>query len=140
MPATRVVKLYAEEPGSQAVSGWRVLVVASATRVEVAGVAFVSAYILPSIAETDPGYVDDVLAAATNGSARGDIGLMQSALNLSGVTFLTGGLVFGIALYRRASWPAGRPHSSPSPASSPSRWPSCPTPSTGSWPSPTPSR
>jgi hypothetical protein len=73
------------------------------------GVAFVSAFVLPSIAETDPGYVNDVLATATNGSATGDIGLMQSALNVSGITFLAGGLVFGIALYRArvlARWAA----------------------------------
>ena len=73
------------------------------------GVAFVSAFVLPSIAETDPGYVNDALAAATNGSATGDIGLMQSALNVSGITFLAGGLVFGIALYRArvlARWAA----------------------------------
>jgi hypothetical protein len=63
-------------------------------------VAFVSAYVLPSIAETDPGYVNDVLAAATGGSATGDIGLMQAALDVSGITFLAGGLIFGIALYR----------------------------------------
>jgi hypothetical protein len=73
------------------------------------GVAFVSAYVLPSIADTDPGYVNDVLAAATNGSATGDIGLMQSALAVSGITFLAGGLVFGVALYRArvlARWAA----------------------------------
>lgn len=72
-------------------------------------VAFVSAYVLPSIAQTDPGYVDDVLAAATNGSATGDIGLMQAALNVSGITFLGGGLIFGIALFRArvlARWAA----------------------------------
>ena len=72
-------------------------------------VAFVSAYVLPSIAGTDPGYVNDVLAAATNGSATGDIGLLQSALDVSGITFLGGGLVFGIALYRArvlARWAA----------------------------------
>ena len=72
-------------------------------------VAFVSAYVLPAIAETDPGYVDDVLAAATNGSAVGDIGPIQSALNVSGITFLAGGLIFGIALYRAgvlARWAA----------------------------------
>ena len=72
-------------------------------------VAFVSAYVLPAIAETDPGYVNDLLAAGTNGSAAGDIGLMQSALNVSGITFLAGGLVFGIALYRArvlARWAA----------------------------------
>ena len=71
--------------------------------------AFVSALVLPSIAATDPGYVDDVLAAATNGSATGDIGLMQVALSLTGITFLGGGLVFGIALYRArvlARWAA----------------------------------
>jgi len=73
------------------------------------GVAFVSAFVLPSIADTDPGYVNDVLAAATNGSATGDIGLMQAALNVSGITFLGGGLLFGIALYRArvlARWAA----------------------------------
>ncbi|MPZ95401.1 MAG: hypothetical protein GEU96_10950 [Propionibacteriales bacterium] len=72
-------------------------------------VAFVSAYVLPAIAETDPGYVNDVLAAGTGGSATGDIGLMQNALTVSGITFLAGGLVFGIALYRArvlARWAA----------------------------------
>lgn len=72
-------------------------------------VAFVSAFVLPTIAATDPTYVNDVLAAATNGTAAGDIGLMQTALNLSGATFLGGGLVFGIALYRTrvlARWAA----------------------------------
>lgn len=72
-------------------------------------VAFVSAYVLPSIAESDPSYVNDVLAAATNGSATGDIGLMQAALNVSGITFLGGGVIFGIALYRArvlARWAA----------------------------------
>jgi hypothetical protein len=73
------------------------------------GGAFVSAFVLPSIAETDPGYVNDVLAAATNGSATGDIGPLQSALNVSGLTFLGGGLIFGIAVYRArvlARWAA----------------------------------
>jgi hypothetical protein len=72
-------------------------------------IAFVSAYVLPSIAGTDPGYVNDVLATATNGSAAGDIGLMQAALDVSGITFLGGGLIFGIALYRArvlARWAA----------------------------------
>ncbi|RPF28323.1 hypothetical protein [Georgenia muralis] len=71
--------------------------------------AFVSAVVLPAIAGTDPGYVDDVLAAATNGSAVGDIGLMQAALSVTGITFLGGGLIFGIALYRArvlARWAA----------------------------------
>jgi hypothetical protein len=72
-------------------------------------VAFVSTFVLPSIAETDPSYVNDVLAQATGGTATGDIGLMKSALALSGITFLGGGLLFGIALYRArvlARWAA----------------------------------
>ena len=52
------------------------------------------------MADTDPGYVNDVLAAATNGTAEGDIGLLQSALRLQGIGFLAGGLVFGTALFR----------------------------------------
>jgi hypothetical protein len=72
-------------------------------------VSFVSAFVLPSIAETDPSYVNDVLAAATGDSATGDIGLLESALDFSGITFLGGGLLFGIALYRArvlARWAA----------------------------------
>ena len=84
-------------------------VVFAAGYLTIMSVAFVSAYVLPTIAETSPGYVSDVLAAATNGSASGDIGLMQTMLNVSGLTFLGGGLIFGIALYRAgvlARWAA----------------------------------
>lgn len=73
-------------------------------------VAFVSAYVLPTIAASDPGYVDSLLVAATGrGTATADIGLMQPALALSGVTYLVGGLVFGVALFRTgilARWAA----------------------------------
>ncbi|MEI8409061.1 MULTISPECIES: hypothetical protein [unclassified Kribbella] len=61
---------------------------------------FVSAYVLPSIAETSPGYVNDVIAAFTGGSATGDIGALQTAQQVQGFGYLAGGLVFGIALYR----------------------------------------
>ena len=84
-------------------------VVFSAGYLTIMSVAFVSAYVLPTIAETSPGYVSDVLAAGTNGSATGDIGLMQTAFMVSGLTFLGGGLIFGIALYRAgvlARWAA----------------------------------
>src|SRR5215207_2791531 len=37
---------------------------------------FVTAYVLPSIAETDPAYVKDVIAVATGGTATGDIGVL----------------------------------------------------------------
>jgi len=71
--------------------------------------AYVSAYVLPSLAHADPGYVNDVLAAATNGTAQGDIGLMQPVLQVQGIAFIGGSLIFGIALFRArvlARWPA----------------------------------
>jgi hypothetical protein len=71
--------------------------------------AVVSAYVLPSLADTNPGYVNDVLAAATNGAAKGDIGLLQSVIKVQGFAWIAGGLVFGIALFRArvlARWAA----------------------------------
>lgn len=63
-------------------------------------IAFLAGYVLPSLADTDPGYVNDVLAAGTNGTAEGDIGLLQSAIQVQGIGYLAGGLLFGIALFR----------------------------------------
>jgi hypothetical protein len=62
--------------------------------------ACLSAYVLPSLADTDPGYVNDVLAAATGRSTTGDIGLLSGLLRVQDFGYLAGGLVFGIALYR----------------------------------------
>ncbi|HEY8622121.1 MAG TPA: hypothetical protein VIM01_18855 [Dermatophilaceae bacterium] len=63
--------------------------------IEVAG-----AVVLPSIADSAPGYVSDVLAVATGGHAAGDIGLMQPLISAMGIGYLGGSLLFGIALFR----------------------------------------
>ena len=71
--------------------------------------ALISGYVLPSLADSNPGYVNDVLAAATNGTVQGDIGLLQTVLKFQGFAWLAGGLVFGIALFRArvlARWAA----------------------------------
>ena len=72
--------------------------------------SFVAAYVLPAIAGTDPGYVNDVTAEATDrGTRYGDIGLLAEAIKVQGVGYLLGGLLFGIALYRaRVLAPLGR--------------------------------
>lgn len=73
------------------------------------GTVFAAATILPSIAEANPSFVDDVTAVATGGSATGDIGLLQQAIQLQGLGYLAGGLLFGIALFRAgilARWAA----------------------------------
>jgi hypothetical protein len=72
-------------------------------------IEFVSAFVLPSLADTAPGYVNDLLGAATGDTLIGDIGLMQAAFVVSGIAYLAGGLVFGIALFRArvlARWAA----------------------------------
>jgi len=71
--------------------------------------AFVAGYVLPSIASPNSGYVNDVLAAATGGTAAGGIGLLQTAIQVQSIAYLAGGLLFGIALYRArvlARWAA----------------------------------
>lgn len=75
----------------------------------VAGTALVAAYVLPVIAQTNPSYVNDVIAAATGGAPTGDIGLLKNAIQVQGIGYLAGGLIFGIALYRArvlARWAA----------------------------------
>ncbi len=65
--------------------------------------------ILPSLARSEPGYVSDILAVATGGTATGEIGLFLP-LNLgAGIAYVAGGLIFGIALFRAnilARWAA----------------------------------
>lgn len=57
-------------------------------------------FTLPTVAKTDPGYVQDVLDKAMGGSPAGDIGAMQLWFSLMGFGYMIGGLLFGIALFR----------------------------------------
>lgn len=61
---------------------------------------YVAAFVLPPIAETNPGYVDDVLAAAAGRAFTGDIGPLETVFKIQGLAYLAGGLLFGIALLR----------------------------------------
>lgn len=72
-------------------------------------VEMIGTFVLPHLATVSPGYVDDVLVAAIGGHPSGDIGGLTTLLGASGVTFIAGGLVFGIALFRAgvlARWAA----------------------------------
>ena len=73
------------------------------------GVEVVAGVVLPSLVDTAPGYVQDVLTAALGGTPTGDIGAMQILLTFSAVGYMGGGLLFGIALFRAgvlARWAA----------------------------------
>jgi hypothetical protein len=62
--------------------------------------AFVAAFVLPSLADTAPGFVQDALTTAEGGKPIGDIGLMQVAFFASALGYMGGGLIFGLALFR----------------------------------------
>ncbi|GAA3231601.1 hypothetical protein GCM10017691_25600 [Pseudonocardia petroleophila] len=73
------------------------------------GVELIGLCVLPSVASSAPGWVDDVLAAATGGTPAGDIGLFATLSLVSGLTYIGGGTLFGIALFRAdvlARWAA----------------------------------
>ncbi len=72
----------------------------SANYLAIISTTFVAAYVLPTVARSNPSYVNDVLNTASGGHATGDIGLLQSVIVVQAALFLAGGLVFGIALYR----------------------------------------
>ena len=73
------------------------------------GTEFVSAFVLPSIAHSSPAYVSNAIAAGTNDTVTGDIGLIKTVLLISGLAYVAGGFIFGIALFRArvlARWAA----------------------------------
>ncbi|MFZ0324240.1 MAG: hypothetical protein WAN48_08940 [Actinomycetes bacterium] len=63
-------------------------------------VGVVAAFVLPGLVTLAPGYVNDVVVAAFGGTPAGDIGGMKTVLALSGIGYMLGGLMFGIALFR----------------------------------------
>ena len=72
-------------------------------------VEIIAAAVLPALAPTEPAYVNDVIVAAAGGTPAGDIGGMGSLLQVTGIAYLAGGLLFGIALFRTgvlARWAA----------------------------------
>src|SRR5215213_10273918 len=62
-------------------------------------VQMIAVFVLPDLAARQPGYVNDVLAVATSGTPVGDVGRMQT-LSRIGITYIVGGVLFGIALFR----------------------------------------
>jgi hypothetical protein len=72
-------------------------------------VEVIAAAVLPNLIHTEPGFVNDVVAAADGSAARGDIGGLQTLSDVVGAGYVLGGLGFGIALFRArvlARWAA----------------------------------
>ena len=97
---TGITGMYLRQVKEMGVLGFVSYVLLSTGYLLIVSTAFVAGYVLPSLAETDPDYVNGVLAAAGGGTATSDIGLIEYALAAEGVTYLAGGLLFGVALFR----------------------------------------
>jgi hypothetical protein len=104
-----ITGMYLHQVRRSGVLGLIGYLVFAAGYIAIGSVAFVSAYALPSVAGTAPGWVQDVLNAAEGKAVTGDIGLMGTAIHVEGYLYLAGGLLFGIALFRArvlARWAA----------------------------------
>jgi hypothetical protein len=72
------------------------------------GIQVIAVFVLPDIATSQPGYVNDMLAVAHSGHPVGDVSQFH-ALNNIAITYIVGGVLFGIALFRAhilARWAA----------------------------------
>jgi hypothetical protein len=104
-----VTGLYLRQVRETGVLGLIGFVLLGAAFLMIVIVSFAETVILPQIVDTDPAYVKDVLATLVSDPVRGDVGGLGVANGIAGITFLLGGLVFGIALYRAqvvARWAA----------------------------------
>lgn len=75
-------------------------VVFAAGYLSILGTEYVAALVLPSIADSSTAYVNDVIGFANNRPVTGDIGGMQGAILFTGLTYVGGGVLFAIALFR----------------------------------------
>ncbi len=75
-------------------------VVFAAGYLSMLGTQYVAALVLPSIADTSTGWVNDVISIANNRPTTGDIGSMQVAIMFTGLTYIAGGVLFAVALFR----------------------------------------
>jgi hypothetical protein len=72
-------------------------------------VEVIAAAVLPSLVHSQPGFVNDAVGAANGSMPTGDIGGLQTLLNVMGAGYLLGGVLFGVALFRTgvlARWAA----------------------------------
>ena len=72
-------------------------------------VQVVGVFVLPTLAASEPGFVNDVLAVTTSSTPNSDIGPLQILIQGGGFAYVVGGIIFGIALFRAnvlARWAA----------------------------------
>jgi len=60
----------------------------------------IGVFVLPTLAGSEPGYVNDVLGIATSRKPVGDVGPISLLIQGGGFAYIVGGIVFGIAVFR----------------------------------------
>jgi hypothetical protein len=76
--------------------------------VTILNIQVIAVFVLPDLAASQPGYVSDALAVAHSGRPVGDVSRFQTLNNIA-ITYIAGGVIFGIALFRAgilARWAA----------------------------------
>jgi hypothetical protein len=97
---TGITGVYLRQVTKIGVLGLLGYVVFAAGYLSMLGTEYVAALVLPSIAHSSTAYVNDVIAFANNRPETGDIGWMQGAIMFTGLTYVGGGVLFAIALFR----------------------------------------
>ena len=82
-------------------------------------IQIIGVFVLPFLATARP-TTSTTYSSRPSAPPTGDIGPMKLLFQISGVTFLAGGFLFGIALFRAGFSPVGLQHFSPVPPSRPS--------------------
>ncbi len=72
------------------------------------GFSFVEAAVLPQLADTNPRYVADVIELTATGQADGELGGLAAGNVASGVTYILGGVLFGVRDGGRGAVALGR--------------------------------
>ena len=104
-----VTGIYLRQVGQTGVLGLIGYVVLGVGFLAILGVQVVGVFVLPTLAASQPGFVNDVLAVATSGTPNGDIGPLKILIQGGGFAYVAGGIIFGIALFRAkvlARWAA----------------------------------
>jgi hypothetical protein len=103
-----ITGIYLRQARQTGVLGLIGYVVLSVGYLTIMSVQVIGVFVLPDLAASQPGYVNDVLAVATSGTPIGDVGRMQTLSHI-GITYIVGGVIFGTALFRAgilARWAA----------------------------------
>jgi hypothetical protein len=95
-----VTGMYLSQVRRNGVVGLIGYVVLAAGYLLITCMTYLAAFVLPQLATTNPGYVDDAIDVVVGRATTADVGFFAMAVQVQNFSFLAGGLIFGIALYR----------------------------------------